>query len=179
MTLRQIREVGKLTVVDLDAGDVLGTVLDWVVNAKEQKVVAYVLKKAGWLGKSRVVLTADIIEYGPRMLIVANSESIVNPQEVVRLPEMIAARENLIGYEAEEEGGRKLGRVRDFLFDIADSTVQRYYIAPTGVRGVLTNDLVLTRSQVVDVNGRRIIFRLNPHVGARVPKTATSASRSA
>jgi len=159
MTLRQISEVGALPIVDLDSGDVLGQITGWVVSPEEQKVLAYLLQKSGWLTRGQIVLDADIVEYGPRMLIVNDPSAVISPEEVIGLPQLIERRSTIVGYDARDETGQSLGQVQDFVFDITSGLIQRYYVRPSLISALTSNDLVLNRDEVIEIKDRRIVFR--------------------
>ncbi|MFH0905604.1 MAG: PRC-barrel domain-containing protein [bacterium] len=158
MNLRQISTVHDMPVLDLETGEVLGRVVSWAVNSKEQRVAAFLLNKTSFFRTWPVVVPADIVEYGPHMVVARDRNSIIAPREVVGLPELIAAKNTLIDFRAETESGETLGTVKDFLFDTIGSRIQKYYIGPVLPLGQPHHELVVPASQVISIEGGKIIF---------------------
>jgi uncharacterized protein YrrD len=171
MNLVQITELAGRPIIDLDSGDVLGQVESWVISPRDQKVLAYVLQRQGWLAPLRVLLTMDVAEYAPRMLVVRDREALIEPREVVGLSELINAKMTMVGFTAEDAQGKKLGCVEQVVFDTVTSLIHRYYIQPAGLRGAIEQNLVLGRHQVVKIENQRVVF----DIGASLEQVASKA----
>ena len=158
MNLRQISSLREMPVVDLESGDLLGHIAGWVVSPRDQRVAAWRLNKTKLWQTSPVIITADIAEYGPRMVVARNRDTVIAPSEVVGLPELIAQKMTVVGFEAATTAHRVLGRVTDLVFDVVTSQIQRYYIRPKALVSLLQTDLVLPASQVAQIEANRVIF---------------------
>jgi len=156
--LRQVNTIKDMPVLDLETGTVLGRVVSWIIHPRDQRVAAFLLDRSFPLQKWPVIVPADIAEYGPKMIIARNKDVIIPSQEVIGLPELIKHKMTITGFKAETASGKTLGIVGDAVFDTITSRVQKYYIRPRGLTGVIKSELVLPASKVVSIQKRRLIF---------------------
>lgn len=158
LNLRPISSLENMPVLDLESGAVLGRVLDWVFDANKQKLVAFVLNRGGMLNPPEVLVPTDIVEYGPRMIVARNQSAIIHPKEVVGLPELMKAHANLMGYIAETETGKVLGKIDNLDIDTVGSHIQRYHVRPSLVASITQPDLLIPANKFVRLQKNRIIF---------------------
>src|SRR3989344_284570 len=158
MNLRQISSMKEGPVLDLETGDLLGHIASWVIHPRDQRIAAWLLGRNKLFQAPLAVVTADIAEYGPRMVVVRDSQPVIRPDEVVGLPELITARMVVVGFQATTVQGRVLGSVADLVFDTISSQIQQYYIRPQSMAGFLQNDLVLPANQVTRIESNRVVF---------------------
>jgi len=160
MSLRQISTIQNMPILDLETGEVLGRVVSWVVKAKEQRLAAFLLNKISPFKVPSVIVPADVVEYGPDMIVARDKESIIASKEVIGLPELISQKHVLVGFRAETENGTKLGIVEDFIFDTVNSEIKTYYISPTGVASIIGHSKIIPSEQVLRIQLRpnKVIF---------------------
>lgn len=155
--LKAISEVVGSRLVDLDKSQTIGEIVNWVVNPDDRRLSAVVVKIAGLFSKTMVVTTVDIIEYGPRIVVVKNQSSVVAPEEVVGMPKLLRSKFRLIGGRAETQSGRSLGQIEDIMFETTDSSLQKFYIKPSLLGLVTRPDIMIGIDKVVRIEPRRII----------------------
>ena len=158
MNLRQISSIKDIPVLDLETGDLLGHITNWAIYPRDQRIVAWILNKNKFFRAPTAVVTADIAEYGPRMVVVRDRQSIIRPDEVVGLPELVTAKMTVIGFQATTIQGRILGIITDLVFDTISSQIQQYYVRPQSMAGFLQNDLILPASKVTRIESNRVVF---------------------
>lgn len=168
MSLRRISDIDQMPVLDLETGEILGQIVGWVVQPAQQKIVAYILTQPTLWRKAQIIVPADIVEYGPRMVVVRDKTVVISPDEVVGLLELLRDEVSLIKFRAETESGKGLGIVNDFIIEVTGSTIQQYYIEPPLLAGGLTSDWIVSASQVVRIEQRKIIFPDNILSGAKL-----------
>ncbi len=158
MNLRRITDVHQQPVLDLETGEMLGSVFGWVVNPASQKMVAFTLAKLGGWQRTKVIVPADIVEYAPEMIVVQSQNAVIVPEEVAGLAELLDKHLELIGFRAETKSGKLLGAVSDVVFDTITSTIQQYYIQSLSIVGTITSNLILPANRVVRIEKRKIVF---------------------
>lgn len=155
--LKPISEVMGARLVDLDQGQTLGEIVNWVINPDEKKISALMVRPGGVFAKTLAISPVDIIEYGPRIVVVRNQNSLVPPAEIVHLPKLIRHHQHLLGSVVATVSGKQLGNVEDILFETCDSTLQKIYVRP-GVLGLLHQpDLIIGVDKIVTIKSTRII----------------------
>lgn len=174
MSLRRISDIHQMPVLDLETGEILGQVLRWVVSPQQQRVMAYVLAQPTLWKKAQIVVPNDIVEYGPRMIVVRDNQSVITPSEVVGLPDLIQSECSVTGFKAETESGQPLGTIVDFVIDVVSSRIQQYYIKPQTLTGMLQGDWIMPAGKVVRIEGRKLIFPDNIVAGTKIPSQRQS-----
>lgn len=172
--LKAIREVVGSKLVDLDRSQTIGEVINWVINPAERRLSALVIKQAGMFGKTRVVTTTDVIEYGPGMVVVKNQTAIISPDEVAGLPQLLKSRHRVMGERVETQSGKLIGRVEDVLFETTDSSLQKFYIKPTLLGMVTRPDVIIGIDKVVRIEPRRLV--VSDEVGEPTRSTRTASA---
>lgn len=155
--LKAISEVMGNKLVDLDKSQAIGQVTNWVINPAERKLSALVVKPAGVFTRTMVVTTADIVEYGPQMIVIRNQTAMVPPEEVVGLPQLLKTHHRVMGERVETTKGKLIGKVEDVLFETTDSTLQKFYIKPTLLGLVTRPDVIIGIDKVVRIEPRRLV----------------------
>ncbi|MFA5270160.1 MAG: PRC-barrel domain-containing protein [Patescibacteria group bacterium] len=155
--LKAISEVVGSRLVDLDKSQAIGEVVNWVVNPDERKLSALVVRLNGLFPKNMLVTTADIIEYGPQMVVVKNQLSVVTPDEVVGMPKLLKSKFRLIGGRVETKSRKLIGQVEDIMFETTDSSLQKLYVKPNLLGLVTRPDVIIGIDRVLLIEPRRII----------------------
>jgi len=155
--LKPISEVMGARLVDLDQGQTLGEVVNWVINPDEKKISALIVKPAGLFAKTLAIIPIDIIEYGPKIVVVRNQNALVPPAEVVHLPKLMRRAHRVIGNPVVTSSGKQLGNVEDILFETCDATLQKIYVRP-GILGLFNQpDLIIGADKIVAIENKRIV----------------------
>lgn len=161
--LKAISEVVGSRLVDLDKSQTIGEVTNWVINPDERKLSALVIKLTGLFAKTLVVTTVDIVEYGPRLVVVKNQLAAVPPDEVAGMPKLLKSRFHLLGGKVQTKSGKLLGRIEDVMFETTDSSLQRFYIKPPLLGLITRPDIIIGIDKIIKIEPRRII--VNDEVG--------------
>lgn len=107
----------------------------------------------------RTLGTSDIREMNPGIILINSEESLSEPGEVVRLSPILDEKWDLIGSPVKTESGSKLGKVIDYTINLTNFTVQKLYVKPSLVKSIVTESLIIDRTQIVDVTPSLIIVR--------------------
>lgn len=158
MSLRRISEIQQLPVMDIESGEILGEVVSWTIQPTAGKIAAFILERPRLWKKAQVIVPPDIIEYGPRMVVVKNIEAVVEPDEIVGLPELLTRPIAVVGFLALTESGKILGRVTDFVFEIISSTIQQYYVQPPGGLDSWRGEYILPAGKLIRIEKDHLVF---------------------
>ncbi|MFA5967430.1 MAG: PRC-barrel domain-containing protein [Patescibacteria group bacterium] len=155
--LKPITEIMNARLVDLDKSQTLGTVTNWAIDPDKKQISALMIKPVGLLTRLRAVATADIVEYGPKMVVIKNSDALVAPHEIVLLPALLRHHQHVIGSPVITASGKKLGNVDDVLFETTDSFIQKIYVQP-GILGILNRpDLIIPADKIITIASQKIV----------------------
>lgn len=98
----------------------------------------------------------DIINKG---IVVNDHSSLTHLEDLVRLKELIDLRFELIGKTVKTDHKRKLGKVQDYAVEDQSMMIKNIYVAQSLLRGILARQLIIDRSQIIEINDRAIIVR--------------------
>lgn len=154
--LRQIIKLPGSKLVDLDNGETIGKIVDWIIDPDERKISALTVKEPGFFRQLKVITTIDIVEYGPGIVVVRNRNAIVAPKEVVRLKNIINPKKRVIGSQVKTVSNKILGTIEDLLFETTDSTIQKLYIKPPIINMLSKPDLIIGADKIVKIEPGKI-----------------------
>lgn len=130
------------------------------------------LKVEGWYASTSfekgefILPIQEVRDFIVKGLVVNDHDSITHPDDLVRLKETIDIRFEIIGKSVVTDGKRKLGKVIDFAVDEQSYYVQKLYVNPTLLKGLINEQLILDRSQIVEITNKKIIVS-EPTIRAR------------
>ena len=155
--LKAISEVVGSKLVDLDKSQTIGEVSNWVIDPRLRRLTALIVKQPGLFAKTRVVTTTDIIEYGPRIVVVKNESTVISPDEVSGLPQLLQSHYRIMRERVETKSGKPIGVVEDVLFETTDSSLQKFYIKPSLLGLATRPDIILGIDKILEIQPKRII----------------------
>jgi len=159
--LKPITAVMGARLMDLDRSQTLGEIVNWVIDPNEKKISALMVKPAGFFSRILAISTLDIVEYGPKMVIVKNQQALVSPNELVHVSKLMRHHRHVIGNPVVTQSGKQLGVVEDILFETSDSTIQKIYVQP-GILGILRqSDLIIGADKIFSIEPKRIVITEN------------------
>ncbi len=118
----------------------------------------------GWLvedNRSRhqlILLSSDIRDVLPQGFVVNDHEVLSNPEELVRLKDIIELNFELLGLKVTSESGKSYGKINDYAFETANMFIQKIYASQPLVKNFNSGNLSIDRSQIVEVTDKRIVI---------------------
>ena len=144
-------------IISLRSGGPLGMALDPIINPHNLKILGWWVDERGHPEK-RVLLIEDIRRMTDDGLMVDSEESLVLPEELVRLKEILATNWALMGKQVKTKR-QKLGKVTDYSYNDG-MFVQKLYVGVPIVKMLSsTNTLLIDRTQIVEVTDHYIMVR--------------------
>ena len=157
--LKAITDIGNSRVIDFDDSCTLGKVINWVINPAEKKISALLVKPTGLFKSTLAIATIDIVEYGPKLIIVKNESALVAPAEIVHLPKLIRQRHKVLGNPVFTQSQKMLGKVSEVLFETIDSTIQRIYVEPSLLGALKQPDLIISADKIIQITPKKIVVQ--------------------
>ncbi len=148
-------KIANAKVLALRTQTVLGEVADLVIKKNDLSLYGLILKKPslGVFAKPKAIASLDIIEIGNGLVLVNDSESIIELVEAIRIKK--ALEEGFCGIEQKvvSKSGKRLGKVYDYLVESPDYRIIKFY-----VKGTLT-ERIIPSSAVIKMEGKKIIVQ--------------------
>lgn len=141
------------------------------------------LRIEGWycediFSKSTLILLAqDLRDVVPQGFAVNDFEVLSEPGELVRLQKILELDFELIGKSVVSNHKRRLGKVADYALDPESMVIQKLYVARPVYKSLTDGQLSIDRSQIIEINDKRIIVReADIKVGAAAPAAMPATS---
>lgn len=156
--LRFIKQFESMNILSLQTGTKLGVLLEPIINPNNLRIVAFHCKPQGEK-KQRVVFIDDFREIGRNEVIVDSYDSLMPTDDLVRLQELLSINYQPIGKKVSVEKGQTIGRVADYTLDDQSFFVMKIYVRPTLAKSFLSNNMIVDRQQIIEVNNKEIIVK--------------------
>lgn len=133
------------------------------------------LKIEGWYctdqfsKKTLILLSKDIRDIVPQGLAIDDYELLSEPEELVRLQDIININFELLGKPAVTDRKRRLGKVSDYAADTTSFIIQKLYINQPVYKSISGGQLSIDRSQIVEITDQKITIKdVDEKVGSAV-----------
>jgi len=144
-------------VLSLRTGGVIGQASAPIINPNNLRIV-------GWYCTSRtekcqyILPTSEIREFIPKGLVVNDYEALTHPDDLVRLKEVIHLNFEIIGKSVVTESKKRMGKIADYSVDDTSYYIQKLYINQSLLKSISTDQLIIDRSQIVEITDKKIII---------------------
>lgn len=106
----------------------------------------------------RVVGARDVLSWIPEIMI-RDTESMVVPDDIVRIKHVMDHYAPFYGNRVETESGKSLGTVYDYLFDLNAGVLLTILVAKSFLGVVHYDDRIITAGDIIKVEPERIIVK--------------------
>lgn len=145
-------------ILSLRTGGEVGIAHAPIINPDSLKVLGFYCTDK-FSGEELVLLAQDIREHIKRGFVVNDHEVLADPQDLIRLHDVLDLRFDPIGKAVVSNHKRALGKVSDYAVDSQTLNIQKLYVAPRLLKSLTGTSLSIDRSQVIEVNEKRIVVK--------------------
>ncbi|HUC19951.1 MAG TPA: hypothetical protein VMR98_00455 [Candidatus Polarisedimenticolaceae bacterium] len=150
-------QITALPVMSLQTGQAIAVVERPVINATNLEVKALQCKVGR--RKTGVILMRDIRQFANDCVIIDSFDEIEDAKEIVRLQEIMKRNFNPVDKLVVNESNHRLGRVEDYTINLKTFMVQKLYVHQSLVKSILFNNLVIDRTQIIDVTDKQFTVK--------------------
>lgn len=162
-----------MPVLSLHLGGRVGSLKQAVIDPATLRIVAYEIISPS-LQTETFLLTTDIRELGNLGAIIDTADEFVSDGDVIKLDEVRALHFSLIGISVRTEDGRRLGKVEGYVVDTSRFEIQQLSVKQGILKGLTDTDLLIHRSQIIEINDTTIIVK---STAQKVAQPATESVR--
>ncbi|HUC86877.1 MAG TPA: hypothetical protein VMR75_00925 [Candidatus Saccharimonadales bacterium] len=148
-----------LPIMSLQTGQAIAVVKQPIVNLATLEVMAIGCNVGRLRRHQGVILMRDIRQFASDCIIIDSFDEIENPDEIVRLREVMAHNFNPIDKLVVSASGQRLGRVEDYTINLKTYMLQKLYVHQSLMKSILFNNLVVDRTQIIDVSQQRFTVK--------------------
>ncbi len=153
-------------ILSLRTGGVVGTATQAIINPTNLKIEGFYCTDAFDRKRTVVLLYQDIRDVIAQGLVVNDHDVLAEPEELVRLKDLLNLNFELIGKGVATVSKQKLGRVVDYSTDTTTMYVQKIYVGQSILKNLTGGNLGVDRTQIVEVTDKRITVQ---DLAQRVP----------
>jgi uncharacterized protein YrrD len=158
-------------IMSLRTGTQIGTTVEPIINPNNLKIEGFYCTASGH--KRLVLLYQDIRDVLPQGIVVNDLDALSEPEELVRLKEVMALKFDLIGKKVVTVERDKVGKVTDYATEVETMFIQKVYVSQSLFKSLATGNLGVDRSQIVEINRERIVIN---DLHAKVPVGAKAVA---
>jgi uncharacterized protein YrrD len=158
-------------IMSLRTGTQIGTTVEPIINPNNLKIEGFYCTASGH--KRLVLLYQDIRDVLPQGIVVNDLDALTEPEELVRLKEVMALKFDLIGKKVVTVERDKVGKVTDYATEVETMFIQKLYVSQSLFKSLATGNLGVDRSQIVEINRERIVIN---DLYAKVPVGAKAVA---
>lgn len=150
-------------VLSLRTGGQVALATEPLINPNNLKIEGFYC--ADHFDKNQLILlTQDIRDHVEKGFVIDDHEVLADPEELVRLKEVLDLRFELVGKSVVTVNKQRLGKVSDYAVDDSSLYIQKIYVSPQLIKSLSGGNLSIDRSQIVEISDRKIIVQelLNP-----------------
>lgn len=133
----------------------IGKIIGPIVNPHNLHIDGFYCEAVNFPTPS-VVVDMDVREIMPKGIIIDDHEDISTPDELIRLKPIMDIDYQIIGKPV-FQNKKKLGKVVDFATDSISLYIYQLYVQPPLLQSMNTNQLLISRSSIVEVTDSRIV----------------------
>ena len=145
------------SVLSLRTGTPVAIITGLIINPNNLKIEGFYCEDS--LDKKELILLSqDIRDILPNGYVVNDHDVLAEPEDLVRLKDILELRFELIGKQVVTVNKEKVGKVSDFATDMDSMFVQKIYVAQSILKSFAGGSLSIDRSQIQEITPSRIII---------------------
>ena len=144
-------------ILSLRTGAAIAQVITPIINPNNLKMEGFYCEDNK--DKQRLILLyQDIRDILPQGIVVNDYDVLAEPDDLVRLKEVLDINFELLGKQVETISREKIGKVTDYAFESATMYIQKLYVSQSILKSLTGGNLSVDRSQVHEITPKRIII---------------------
>lgn len=144
-------------VLSLRTGTPIATTLETIINPNNLKIEGLFCQDR--FNKKRLVLLyQDIRDVMPQGIVVNDHDVLTEPEELVRLKDVMKLQFELLGKPVVTTSKTKVGKVNDYATEVETMYIQKLYVGQNLLKNLAGGTLSVDRSQIVEITNRQIII---------------------
>ena len=141
-----------------DSGKI-GTISNTIVDPDNLKIIAFRVHGAIGSDGGNILDTRAIREYSQFGLVIDSTDELVKDDDIIKIKNVLELNFSLLGLKVETKKGSKLGKVLDFTVTEDNFSVQQIIVKRPTVKSFFDSELVIPRSEIVEITDYKIIVR--------------------
>lgn len=142
-----------LPIASLESKSKIGFVGNLIFNPDDLTLIALEVITGKFIFQKKLFLSAiDIIDFDKNAIVIRNEESLVKPQEIVRIDKIIKDKTPIFGQKAVTKSHQNLGKIFDLLIDTETSAIIKFYVSN------LFQERIFPSDKVEKITAKAVVF---------------------
>ena len=148
--------IGK-PVLSLRTGSAVADVVSPIINPDNLKIEGFYCQD-NETKEQLVLLYQDIRDVLPQGLVIDDHDVLSDPEELIRLRNLLELGFELIGKPVETIAGDKVGKVSDYALEGTTMFIQKLYVSQSILKSLTGGNLSVDRTQIHEITPKKIII---------------------
>ena len=145
-------------VVSMRTNSTVGKIEGLLVNPDNLKIEAFWCRDR-FSGRLLLLLRNDIRGAIPQGILINDNEVFSEPEDLVRLKDIITLNYDPMSKLVVTTGGKRLGRVVDFAVEMSSMYVQKIYVNQNFLKSLGVSQLSIDRTQITEITDKKIVVQ--------------------
>lgn len=146
-------------IMSLQTGTRLAVTKIPIIDPSNLKIVAYEVEGPMLVERPSFIRIADVRELSEVGMIIDSSDEFIGVDDVVAIKKVYELDFRLLGMSVIDEAKHKLGKVDSYSLDTDSFIIQQIIINRGVLKSLADTELIIHRSQIVEINNHNIIVR--------------------
>jgi len=143
--------------MSLQTGQPVATTTGMIINPDNLKIEGFYCDDR-FSKETLVLLYQDVRDVIPQGIVVNDHDVLTQPNELVRLKDVMQTNFQLIGKQVVTVGKKKVGKVSDFSVEVETMYVQKIYVSQSVFKNLTGGNLGIDRNQINEITDKKIII---------------------
>lgn len=143
----------------LQTGTKLATTKSPIIDPANLKIIAYEVEGPMLSERPSFLRIADVRELSDIGMIIDSSDEFFGKDDIINVRKIRDLNFHLIGLNVIDESKRKLGKVFDYSIDTDSFFIQQLNVKQSIIKSLSQSELLIHRSQIVEINDYSIIVK--------------------
>jgi uncharacterized protein YrrD len=144
-------------VYSLRTGQPVATAVSPIINPNNLKIEGFYCSDST-SKRTLVLLYQDIREMIKDGFVINDYDVLVEPDELVRLADVLNTDFSLVGKRVETVDKQKVGKVSDYALESETMYIQKIYVAQSLFKSLTGGSLSIDRTQINEITKKRIVI---------------------
>lgn len=144
-------------IMSLRTGSPIASITGPIINPDNLKIEGFYCQDR-FSKQELILLYQDIRDALPQGYVVNDHDVLVEPEELIRLKDVIALDFELIGKQVVTVGKQKIGKVSDYATETETMFIQKIYVSQSLVKSFTGGSLSIDRAQVQEITPNRVVI---------------------
>jgi|GEM_PF-3382650 len=145
-----------ISVVTSQERIVLGPLVDIIIDPANGNAVGILFKS---IHGNMVTNTRDIIGVGLNFIMIEGIEKASEPDEIIRIKEIMDQEVELVGSRVVDETGRNLGQVNDWCVNLKTMRLARLHVTSSKLFKFIRDDLIISIDDIITIEKGKITVK--------------------